>query len=75
MNEASSELVKRDQSLDVALEKSMQTGSAYASITGWTFLLALLRMPFEVWLVERGGISGLGFVESCKPTDWLLGLL
>lgn len=72
MKEASSELVKSDQSLDVASENSMQMGSAYASMAGRTFLFALLK---EVWLVELEAISGLGSVEGSKPTYWLLGLL
>jgi hypothetical protein len=72
VKEASSELVKRDQSLDVASENSMQMGSAYASMGGRTFLLAPL---IEVWLVELEAISGLVSVEGSKPAYWLLGLL
>lgn len=59
VKEASSELVKRDQSLDVASENSMPVGSTYVSVIGRTFPLELLRMSLHVLLVKPFAISGL----------------
>lgn len=75
VKEASSELVKRDQSLDVASENSL-IGSAYVSTDGMTFLFALLRMPFEAGLVKPLPVSALiSLDKASEPTYWPLGLL
>lgn len=76
VKEASSELVKIDQSLDVASENSTPMGSGHVSITGMAFRFALLRMPLEAWLVKPLATSGLTpSLKGSEPAYGPLGLL
>ena len=67
----SSELVKRDQSLDVASEKSMLTESAYLSSFGRIIPSLEMRRPFPKFSEVK--LTPVCLCCPCLEVFWVLG--